>query len=37
MDRRASGAHALVVRFYPAHMRVHPTAVKRPSISGYFV
>jgi hypothetical protein len=36
-DSRASGAHALVTRFYPTHVRAHQADVKRPSILGYFV
>jgi hypothetical protein len=36
-DSRASSAHALVTRFYPAHVRAHQADVKRPSIFGYFV
>jgi hypothetical protein len=37
VDMRASGAHALVTHFCPAHMRAHQAAVKHPSIFGYFV
>jgi hypothetical protein len=37
VDSRASGAHARITRFCPAHVRAHQADVKRPSIFGYFV
>jgi hypothetical protein len=37
VDSRASGAHARITRFCPAHVRAHQADVKRLSIFGYFV
>ena len=35
VDSRASGAHARITRFFPAHVRAHQADVKRLSTSGY--
>jgi hypothetical protein len=37
VDSCASGVHARITRFCPAHVRAHQDDVKRPSIFGYFV
>jgi hypothetical protein len=37
VDSHASGVHARITRFCPAHVRAHQADVKRSSIFGYFV